>query len=211
MTTLYLVRHGETEWNAGGRFQGQRDIPLNEAGRQQAARAAAALAEVPFTAIFTSDLARAAETARIVAAPHGLAPVPDLRLREASFGAWEGMTTPEIGRQWPDLLAAWQADTVHTVPPGGESMAAVQARMTAFTRELLVRYPDETLGLIGHGGALRAVVALALGADLTIFRRLRLDNCSVSIVTHLRDHFTLVRLNDVSHLRMPTAKDVGSG
>lgn len=210
MTTIYLVRHGETEWNAGGRFQGQLDIPLNEAGRKQAALVSAALANVPFAAIYTSDLARAAETAAIVAAPHAMPPKPDVRLREAHFGEWEGLTTPEIAERWPDLLETWRADTLNTVPPGGEAIAAVGTRVVAFTWDVLAAHPDDTIAIVGHGGALRGIIALALGADLAIFRRLRMDNCSISIITHRHDHFTLTRMNDTCHLEAGTAVDMGN-
>jgi len=200
MTIIYLIRHGETAWNAEGRFQGQRNISLNATGHAQAAATSAALSHLPFTAIYTSDLARSAETAACLATPHGLSPIPDIRLREACFGAWEGLTLTEIGARWPLLLATWQANAHTTRPPGGETLAEVQQRVAAALGDCVARHPDATIALIGHGGTVRAVVATVLGADLSIFRRLRLDNCSISIVQMSPERSVLRQLNDLCHL-----------
>jgi len=200
MTTLMLIRHGETAWNADGRFQGQCDTPLNATGRAQAAQAARALAHHQFDNIYTSDLARAAETARIIAAPHGMQPIADTRLREAFFGDWEGLTAAEIDARWPDILAAWRADALRTRPTGGETLEQVQARMLDFLQDALTRHPEGNVGIIGHGGSLRAIIAHALGIDLTVFRHIRLDNCSISVATLTETRSVLVRLNDICHL-----------
>ena len=201
MTTLYLIRHGETVWNADGRFQGHQNTSLSDTGCDQARVVARALAGHHFDAMYTSDLARAVETAATIAAYHDLTPISDARLREAYFGEWEGLTLPEIALRWPEILATWKADSLHTRPPGGETLEQVQARVAALVSEIMTRNPDGTVAVVAHGGSLRAIVALALGADLSIFRRLRLDNCSISIVQMSDDRSSLVRLNDVCHLR----------
>lgn len=200
MTRITLVRHGETCWNADGRFQGQQDIALNDTGRQQARRTAAALATEPFAACYTSDLQRAWETAEILAAPHGLTPVRDPRLREASFGAWEGCVLAEIATRWPEALAAWRADSLRTRPPGGETLEAVQTRVAAALHELLARHADESVLLVGHGGSARAIIVEALGTTLEIYRRLHLDNCSVSVIQANEYGYRLYTLNDTCHL-----------
>lgn len=199
-TTLYLIRHGETVWNADGRFQGHQNSPLNDSGYQQAYIVARAVSTYPIAAIYTSDLDRAAETAEIVAAPHGLSPVRDARLREACFGEWEGLTLTQISERWPDLIAAWRADSLRTRPPGGETLEQVQARVVMLLDDIVTRHPDEHVALVAHGGSLRAVVAHALSADLSIFRRLRLDNCSLSTIQITDGQYALVNLNDICHL-----------
>lgn len=203
---LYLIRHGETAWNADGRFQGQQNTPLNEAGRTQARITARALADQHFDALYTSDLARAAQTAELIAAPHGLPSCPDDRLREVSFGEWEGLALPEIAVRWPELIAAWRADLLRTRPPGGETLEELQTRINAAVRDIHRRLPDGHVAIVAHGGSLRAIVTLALGADLSMFRRLRLDNCSLSMVKVDSEQCSLVLLNDICHLGSQTPR-----
>ena len=200
MTTLYLIRHGETTWNADGRFQGHQNTPLSATGSAQAQATAIALAQHHFTAIYSSDLVRAAQTALIIAAPHRQPVQSDPRLREAFFGAWEGLTLPEITARWPELVAAWRQDSLHTRPPGGETLEQVQARVAEMLTELITRHADEQVAIIGHGGSLRAMITLALGADLSLFRRLRLDNCSISILSARNEELSLSQMNDTCHL-----------
>jgi alpha-ribazole phosphatase/probable phosphoglycerate mutase len=200
MAILTLIRHGETAWNAEGRFQGQMNTPLNDTGRRQAHIIAHALADRHFDLIYTSDLARAAETAAIVAHPHGLVPIPDTRLREAYFGEWEGLSLPEITARWPEIVSAWRADSLHTRPPGGETLEQVQARVIDFLHATVREHPEDDICIVGHGGSLRAIIAYALGADLSIFRRLRLDNCSLTKIKVTDHNFSLVQFNDICHL-----------
>jgi alpha-ribazole phosphatase len=200
MTRITLIRHGETLWNADGRFQGQQDIPLNETGRAQARITAEACTPLPFTAIYTSDLSRAWETAELIAAPHHLTPIRDARLREASFGEWEGCSLPEIAARWPEIVAAWRLDSLRTRPPGGETLEAVQARVADLLTVLVERHPDEEIAVVAHGGSVRAMIVQALGGDLTIFRRMRLDNCAVSVICGDGSDYALVSLNDTCHL-----------
>jgi broad specificity phosphatase PhoE len=206
MLTLFLIRHGETSWNADGRFQGHRNTPLSEHGLAQAHQLAQALAPVRFDALYTSDLARAALTADAIATIQGLTPVHDLRLREAFFGEWEGLTLPEVTERWPEVIAAWREDSLRTRPPGGETLEQVQQRVAALVDEVIAQYTAGTVAMVGHGGSVRAVIATALGADLSIFRRLRLDNCSISLVTVRDGHMALTRMNDICHLNQETPR-----
>ncbi|MHB9026071.1 MAG: histidine phosphatase family protein [Armatimonadota bacterium] len=201
MTTFYLVRHGETDWNVEGRFQGQQDPPLNETGRQQARHAARALAEMPLAAVYTSDLRRSVETAEIIAQPHGLAPVPDCRLREVCFGDWEGLVVADVAQRFPEVLANWRADSLRIRPPGGETIEDLYRRAVAVLPGMIERNPEGTVAIVAHGGPLRALLTMALDAPLTVFRRLRLDNCSISVLKFQDTRYSLVRMNDVCHLR----------
>lgn len=200
MTTLYLIRHGETVWNADGRFQGHQDTDLNDTGRAQARLVAQRLAAVKLDAIYTSDLHRSAETAEIIAGPHGLLPMADTRLREAFFGEWEGHTIHEITERWPEIMTAWRADSLRTRPPGGETLEQLQQRVGEMLDDIFRDHPDGTVAIAGHGGSVRAVIAIALGADLSIFRKIRLDNCALSVVRHQDGRYTVLHLNDTCHL-----------
>lgn len=201
MTKLFLIRHGETKWNVDGRFQGQQNSELNSEGCAQGQLVAQVMSRTPLSAIYTSDLDRAAETASMIAAPHLLTPLLDCRLREACFGAWEGYTLPEINLRWPEDITAWRADSLHTRPPGGETLEQVQTRVVALLDEIVDCHPNDDIAIVAHGGSLRAIIVHALGANLSIFRRLRIDNCSITTITVFQREYSLQYLNDLCHLK----------
>jgi broad specificity phosphatase PhoE len=157
MTTLLLVRHGETDWNAGGRLQGHTDRPLSDFGRRQAQRLAAELAGEELAAIYSSDLARAHETAEIVGEQLGLPVVLDRDLREKDWGNWEGLTAVE-------------RDRVEFV---GESTEAHQERILRALRRISERHPgDDRVLVVTHGGSMRRVQTAALGMAMPV-----VENC----------------------------------
>jgi broad specificity phosphatase PhoE len=178
--TIYYIRHGETEWNAKGRLQGTRDIPLNELGRKQAAGAGAILANLfardwrseQALAFVASPLGRARSTMELVRGSLRLPPgdyAIDDRLREIGYGDWEGSTLAQMQALDPDLFARRQAEKWTVSPPGGESYVAVQARVSDWYRQLTA----DTVA-VAHGGTARALMVV-LGietpesaADLTI-------------------------------------------
>ena len=163
MTRLLLVRHGLTDWNSAQRFQGQCDIPLNEEGLRQAAALGERLAGETLQAIFASDLQRAQATAQAIAAYHTCPLVVEARLREISFGDWEGLTYTEIGICDPARLAAWEANILENAPAGGETLNQLAGRVQAVLDELLLANEGETLLLVAHGGPLQVLLCLALG------------------------------------------------
>jgi probable phosphoglycerate mutase len=162
--TLFCARHGETDWNAMGRFQGHTDIPLNEAGRAQARVLAEQLRGERIGAVVSSDLLRARETGEIVATMLG---VPfryvDADLRERNMGAFEGLTRTECAARFPDAWKAWLADP-RNPPYGGETHVELSRRVSAAALRAVERFATvETPVLaISHGGAMRAL-AIALG------------------------------------------------
>jgi broad specificity phosphatase PhoE len=152
MTELYLVRHGETEWNAARRIQGRTDIPLNDTGREQARQAAELLARRRWQGVYTSPLGRAHETARIIAERLGLDGVTDIdALVERDYGEAEGMGFDEIEALYPEGVRA----------PGQETRDEVAARVVPALLELAERHPGERLVIVSHGGAIRAVLQTA--------------------------------------------------
>jgi broad specificity phosphatase PhoE len=152
VTTILLARHGETDWNREGRFQGWADPPLNETGRAQARVLADQLADVPFDAVYTSDLGRAHETALIVAEPHGVPVVVDRGLREIDVGSWSGLTLPEIEVRFQD---AEHHD--------GETREEHLARVLAAVERIACAHPRERILIVSHGASLRALRRHALG------------------------------------------------
>lgn len=199
-TTILLIRHGQTDWNAAGRWQGHADIPLNEVGRRQARRLADRLSRWPITAMYSSDLKRAAETAHILADILGLQPVYDPVWRERHGGAFEGLTGAEIKRAHPE---AWdRLSQGITDPPGGESPEQLHERVTKAFERLLERHAGEMVSVVSHGGALRTVIGHVLKLPPRPNPRLQLDgNTGLTVVEVRPDRPPLlVRLNDVAHL-----------
>ena len=156
-TRILLVRHGESEWNASGRWQGWADAPLSELGQQQAVEAAQAVGAVD--AVFASDLSRAAETARIISELIGVGPVLTMEgLRERDVGEWSGLTRKEIGERWPETLEAWGRGEMPP-PPGGESNEAIIDRVLASLRAIATDWPHAEVLVVSHGGVIRLLEA----------------------------------------------------
>lgn len=179
-----LWRHGRTEWNAAGRFQGQLDVPLNPTGESQARAAAAQLAQLPPTAIVSSDLQRARFTAEALAALAGLPVAIDERLRETYAGGWQGLSREDLLARYSDELAAWAGGS-DLRPGGGERRSEVAVRMVAAIEDALAVIPaDGTLVVVTHGGAARAAVGQLLGLPTEHWSILGvLTNCAWSVLT----------------------------
>lgn len=178
---LLLARHGEVPSNRELRYVGSLDEPLAASGIEQAEGLAAALAPLPVRAVYASPLLRAAETARRIAAPRALPLTPEPRLREQSFGEWEGLTRAEVLARDGERLLRWEAD-LGTSPPGGESLETVQERMLGLVDDLARRHPEEWIALVSHVGPIKALLCAALGAPLATARRMFLDPGTLSVV-----------------------------
>ena len=165
-----MVRHGETEWNATKRAQGQADVPLNEAGRLQAQVAAAQLDGVNLAGVYSSDLSRAIDTAEPIARAHGLEVVTDPAFREIDQGEWEGLGLEEIRSRWPDL---WGPARHYVQRPGGESPEQVQKRALEGIARVVERNKTGVVAIVSHGGTIRWIAAHALGYDLEGSARIR--------------------------------------
>jgi broad specificity phosphatase PhoE len=163
MTMLLLVRHGETDWNAAGRLQGHTDRPLNEYGRRQARELAERLAGDGVGAVYTSDLARARETAEIIATRLGLEIVLDPDLREKDWGNWEGLT----------------ADERASLEFEGESTEEHRERVLRAVARIVAAHPGERVVVVTHGGSLRRIQAALAGFALPV-----IDNCAVWGLAH---------------------------
>jgi probable phosphoglycerate mutase len=163
--TIVFIRHGETDWNAEGRFQGQRDIPLNALGRTQARRNGTVLLErMPIAVEFdyvASPLYRTRETMEILRGAMGLDPSDyrqDPILKEITFGDWEGFTPKQLQENWPDLVIARDIDKWRFVPPEGESYAMLSERIALWLANL-----DGNTVVVSHGGVCRVLQGLLLG------------------------------------------------
>ncbi|AZA14106.1 histidine phosphatase family protein [Corynebacterium choanae] len=174
---LLLIRHGETEHNRTGRLQGQLDVPLSAAGRQQADRLAAGLVDERITRIYSSDLSRAFDTAASIGAVLGVDVRVERRFRETDLGQWQDKSREFLDEHFPGQRARWRRD-VHWAPPGAETHLEVGARGRAAIDEIMAEYDHwdgNTVVVVGHGGLITATVANLLGLEphqLPMFQRL---------------------------------------
>lgn len=183
--TVVLWRHGRTEWNAIGRLQGQTEVPLDAVGQAQAVTAAVALAKAfPSAELVSSTLGRAVATAQEYAQLTHADIRLDDRLRERSFGDWEGLTGPEIADRWPEGYRAWQlGDDDLGTPTGGESRRTTGLRVAAAVAELAEASHQDTLIIVSHGAAITAAITMMLGHDPGIWRGITgLDNTHWSVL-----------------------------
>lgn len=184
---VLLWRHGRTEWNVAGRVQGQTDIPLDEVGRQQAADAAARLASLAPYRIVSSDLSRAADTARALGRLTGIEVELDPQLRELAFGIREGLTWRESWERYPEQMQAW-SDGDETQVEGAETHAQAGSRLSTALHRYLEEMPyGETLVVVAHGAVLRTGALAFLGVPEQSWRQIGgLSNCHWSVLEESR-------------------------
>ncbi|MFN8501741.1 histidine phosphatase family protein [Kouleothrix sp.] len=212
-TTFYLIRHGETDWNVTGRWQGHADVPLNEIGRTQARRLAERIRRdgPRFDALYSSDLQRAWETASMIAAPAGLAPQPLPQLREIDVGSWSGLTGAEVRASDSDAYERIQSG--EDLPRGGgERFLDLYARVVAAVERLAEVHAGQRVALVTHGGAVRAVLLHAARDKQGINpHRLHIGNTAITIVFCGHAGWGFGAINDMAHLEAsPHAHDMTS-
>lgn len=201
VTRIIAVRHGETDWNAATRIQGQTDIRLNQKGLWQAQRAAQALATGDtIDAIYSSDLARAHATAQCIGQASAVAVLTDDRLRERAFGRFEGHTFSELEAGWPHDTLRWRARDPDWSPPEGESLLAFQQRVVAATQTLAERHRGELIVLVAHGGVLDILYRAANRLAIDASRTWTLGNASINRLLWSSQGLSMVGWSDSAHL-----------
>ena len=184
MRTWYLVRHGQTEWNAAARMQGQLDSPLTALGRGQARASGQLLARLGVDAVFASPLGRVRETLDLMALP--ATPVFDDRLKEWSSGAWSGELYADLPKRWPGEFAAWNADRYHQRAPGGENFVDLAERARSF----VAAAQGDRIAVVAHGFLNRALAEALLALSPAETLQIRQGNDVVIRVTvPSADHF----------------------
>jgi len=200
-TTLLLIRHGQTPWNALGKIQGCTDIALEETGRFQAQLLAEKL-NGNFSAIYTSPLGRAYETATILAAPSLLSPIATDGLREINFGLWEGLTFKEVAAQYPEAYALWKQDELEAPLCGGDgSIKNCSLRAKDCILDLVKKHQGETILAISHGGLIKAALIGLFDLKMTMYHQMAFGNTCVTTIRFNENlNPILINLNDTSHL-----------
>jgi alpha-ribazole phosphatase len=201
---IYLIRHGETEWNASLRYQGQTDVPLSEEGKQQAELLGRRLSALKFDGFYASDLTRAYETARIISLHHKQQVKKIPELREMNFGRWEGLNYKEIMGIYPEEIKQWWEKPLQTRIPGGETLDMMIKRTISAVRTIVESHSEGSIVVVSHGGVIRSLVGTVLGMDMNKYWRLRLDNACLNIIDFPEwEKAILMLLNDRSHLDIP--------
>ncbi|VXB50732.1 histidine phosphatase family protein [Massilia sp. 9I] len=211
-TTILLIRHGETAWNAEKRLQGHLDIALNAEGERQAALLGAALALEPIDHVVASDLLRAHQTAEAIARGRGMAVGTDPALRERCYGGFEGLLYSEIAARFPLEFAAWQARDVDAVLPlganRGETFRQFYERTTGAILAHAAAHSGKTIALVAHGGVLECAYRAALGLPLETPRDFKVLNASVNRFVAEQGALRLVSWGEVGHLQPAVLDDL---
>lgn len=185
-----LVRHGQTDYNRDGRWQGSgSDPPLNPTGRDQARAMAEELASRPVAALYTSPQMRARQTAEVIGHRLGLTPVAFEELRELHHGEWEGKTQAEVLARWPEEHRAYEADPLRVRRPGGDSYADLGERLWPALERLADRHRGEVVALVTHGGPIRLVLSRVLDRSLTERHAFGVENGSLFAIEESRGHW----------------------
>ena len=200
-TIIILVRHGETTYNAEGRFQGAIDIPLNEKGLQQADMLAESLKDVPIDVFVSSPMKRAYVTTEKCAALHDMEiAYTDERLCEASYGDWTGQLRSDIKKKFPREYKLQHDTRWKYTPPHGESLKSIQKRYRAALDDIVKKYPGKTILVGAHSAGNTAVLCSVLNINLNHYNQLKQDNTCVNVLEYKDGEWKLLLMNSVEHL-----------
>jgi phosphoserine phosphatase len=200
MRRLYLLRHGESEWNLSGQVQGTKDSELTEKGIEQAKLAANRLKLENIDKIYSSPLKRAKHTAEVVAESIGIESIVDIGLKEMCFGHWEGVLLKEIQKDNADEFMMWKKSPHKFKVKDSESLKEVQERMLNVIKKIKETEDAENVLLVSHGTAIKAMVLGLLGIDLSKYGNFSVSNTGITLI-EFGDYNTVMRyFNDKAHL-----------
>lgn len=208
MSRIILIRHGETEWNARGIYQGQLNSPLTAEGRQQAVALAERLRDTPIDALYSSDLGRTQETAAPLVAASGLELRIDPRLRERHYGIFQGLDKKGVAKLHPDAYAGHHSGDPDFQIPDGESTRQFHERITQCLEDLAAHHKNEQIAVVTHGGTIGLAVKYVLGIDLDAERRFLMANTSYNLLVRDDSGWMLHTLGDISHLEDEGQDDI---
>jgi len=200
-TQLFLIRHGESIWNAEGRIQGQPDPPLSELGQQQANALGHRLSNLALAALYTSPMARVRQTSAAIAAPHPITPAIEPAFLEVHLGSWEGQRASDFSDDETARYRAWEHDPTSVTPPGGETMTSALDRIAPALDRILEAHVDTTIAVVTHSIIGRVALSYLLGCGVVLVPRLRLKRASVTKLRVRQGIIVIERLSDTNHLR----------
>ena len=200
-TPVFLIRHGQTLWNKERRFLGRSDIPLNDLGHQQAVNLSRALAEVPFTHVYSSPLTRAKQTAEAITQSRGMVPIVSPGLTELNQGELEGMHGTLLPERYPDFYKNWQIDPTHVRIPGGETLAECHQRSTKALFSLLASHTAaDCIAIVSHKVAISSILCDVMGLPPRFNMMVEQANTAINLLRCGADGVSIVRLNDHDHV-----------
>jgi broad specificity phosphatase PhoE len=199
-TTVYLTRHGQTEWNSIGRMMGWTDEDMNETGLAQAGRLATRMAKMRLDAVYTSPLKRTISTGIIVGKSHGIIPKTAQGLIEINYGIWEGLARIEVKKKWPELQQQLHDDPSELAIPGGETFKQLAVRVVAAFNEIVKAEEGKHILMVSHQGILKVLVAELMGISYRDWGKFEIRNASLTTMTVNNGHIHVITLNDISHL-----------
>lgn len=201
MSKLYLVRHGESEWNILNKVQGQSNVSLTNKGKQQAMKIGKRLKHENINLIFSSDLKRAIQTANIIGEFTKLEVISLEELREIRFGVWEGLTTKEIMEKYINEHTIWMTEPHNLSLPEAERLIELQERLLKAVSDLVRKDKNKNILIVSHGASIKTLILGILGIDLSFYNKLTIGNASLSIIEY-RDYSPVLKvLNDTCHLK----------
>ena len=202
MTSIYLVRHGQTAWNKEEIFRGRTDIPLDETGLKQAELVGQYFKGMEIYAIYSSSLSRALQTAQKIAQFHDLKVQPLQGIIDMSFGNWEGRPHQEIRESDMETYRQW-VETPHLIRlPGGESLDDVRVRAMAAVEELIRNHPGKTFVLVSHRVICKVLICAILGLDNSHFWKITQDTTAINLIQHRNGKYILSLMNETCHLKL---------
>lgn len=182
MGKVYLIRHGEVAWNRENAYVGVTDLPLNDTGRAQAASLADYLKNKNLSAIYSSNLSRARETAENIASRTGLTVQVVPELHEVNYGDWEGVNEQEIARRWEKEFHEWRSEPMRVRIPGGEFLSEMRDRAYGTFRTIARSHPDENIAIVAHKTVNRVILCCVMDVDPNRYRRIGQGNACVNII-----------------------------
>jgi broad specificity phosphatase PhoE len=200
LTTIILIRHGETEWNREEIFRGRADIELNETGLKQARLLAQCLADEKMNVIYSSPLKRAFKTAEMIARYHDIDVSVASELIDFDYGEWQGLSHDVVKRRYSSLYNKWLKNPQEVKMPAGESLNDVRSRTLRLVDQVVAGHQG-LVALVSHRVTNKVLICALLGLDNAYFWNIRLDTCGITIFTREDDRFVLVKHNDTSFLK----------
>lgn len=199
--TIYLVRHGQTQWNIKGKTQGHGNSDLTEKGKTQAMELAESMVQYPIDYIYSSDLGRAVETAEIISDKFNKEVIKTTALREMGFGAWEGLLIKEIQEKYADIYHTWRNEPHLVEIPGGETLEIIKKRTDNFLRELNEKHEGKHIVLVTHSVTARVILLSVLNSGMENIYRINQGNTALNVI-EFRDYGPVViKMNDTSHIK----------
>jgi broad specificity phosphatase PhoE len=208
MTTVYLIRHGQTAWNKEEIFRGRTDVPLNAIGMREAELAGEYLKDKEIHVIYSSPLSRAWQTAQKIAQFHNLEVQPLNGIIDMSFGRWEGHSLQEIQKNDGELYRQWREEPHRVRIPDGESLDEVRIRTMAALEEMIQLHPEKTLVLVSHRVITKVLICGILGIDNSHFWQIGQDTTAINLIQQRNGKYILSLMNETCHLKPLTEEKV---